>query len=194
MSKLGKYFLQGLLYTIPISVTLYVVWQIIATIDEYVQALMPFKTWGLGIIIVFILITVIGLVGSLLVRLPFITYFENIFIKAPLVKVIYTSMKDLISSFVGQKKSFKNVALIKLHPESEVYRIGFLTDSNLEKFELGEELVSVYIPHSYAISGQLFIVNKKNIKIINANPTGVMKYIVSGGVTEVYENDKLDLE
>lgn len=195
MSRIGKYFLQGLLYTVPISVTVFVIWEIVASVDEQVQPLIPFETWGLGIILVFVIITLIGLVGSMLVTLlPFVSYFERIFVKAPLIKVIYTSVKDLLSSFVGQKKSFEEVVLIKLHPESEVYRIGFLTDASLGKFSLGEDLVSVYVPHSYAISGQLFIVSKNNIKMLDANPTAVMKYIVSGGVTEVEGDEKLDFK
>ena len=188
MNKLTKYFLQGLLYTIPVSVTIYIIWEVVASVDEYVQAWLPFKTWGLGIVIVLILITTIGFIGSILLTLPFITYFENIFIKAPLVRLIYTSVKDLMNSLVGEKKSFEHAVLVKLHPDSEVYRLGFLTDQNLKKFNLEDELVSVYVPHSYAISGQLFIVNKSNLKKINANASGVMKYIVSGGLTELRSN------
>jgi len=189
MNKFVKYFLQGLLYTIPISVTIYIVWQIIVSIDAQVQPWLPFKTWGLGIIIVFVLITIIGFVGNLFVALPVVSYFEKIFIKAPLIRIIYTSVKDLVSSFVGKKKSFDKPVLVKLYPESEIYRLGFLTDEDLNKFDLDNNMVSVYLPHSYAISGQLFIVDKSNLKLINANATGIMKYIVSGGVTEIDDVD-----
>ncbi|MEN8139031.1 MAG: DUF502 domain-containing protein [Bacteroidota bacterium] len=192
MNRFVKYFFQGLLYTIPISVTLYVIYEIIISIDTQVQPWLPFKTWGLGIIIVILLITVIGFIGNILVALPFVSYFENIFIKAPLVRIIYTSVKDLVSSFVGQKKSFSKPVLVRLYPESDIYRLGFLTDDNMQKFDLGDNMVSVYVPHSYAISGQLFIVDKKNLKTINVNATGIMKYIVSGGVTQMKDMEEIE--
>ena len=187
MNKIAKYFFQGLLYIIPISVTVYVIWEIVTSIDAQVQPWLPFNAHGLGIIIVVIVTTLIGLIGNIFVTLPIVSYVEKIFIKAPLVRIIYTSVKDLVSSFVGKKKSFDKPVLVKLYPESEIYRLGFLTDESLQKFELGENMVSVYVPHSYAISGQLFIVEKSSLKIINVNSTGIMKYIVSGGVTEMTE-------
>lgn len=185
MNRFIKFFFQGLLYTIPISVTIYVIWGIVASVDAQVQPWLPFNAHGLGIIIVFFSITVIGFIGNIFVTLPLVSYIEKFFIKAPFVRIIYTSLKDLVSSFVGQKKSFNKPVMVKLYPDSEIYRLGFLTDETLEKFELGESMVSVYVPHSYAISGQLFIVSKGMLKVINANATGVMKYIVSGGVTEM---------
>ena len=191
MNRFIKFFFQGLLYTIPISVTTYVIWEIVISIDAKVQPWLPFDAHGLGIIIVFILITAIGIVGNLFVTLPIVSYIEKIFIKAPLIRIIYTSLKDLVSSFVGQKKSFNKPVLVKLYPESEIYRLGFLTDDALRKFELGLNMVSVYVPHSYAISGQLFIVDKSMLKVINVNATGMMKYIVSGGVTQMSENGDL---
>jgi uncharacterized membrane protein len=189
MNRFAKFFFQGLLYTVPISVTIYVVWEIVASIDAQVQPWLPFNAHGLGIIIVFILITVIGIIGNLFVTLPIVSYVEKIFIKAPLVRIIYTSLKDLVSSFVGQKKSFNKPVLVKLYPNSEIYRLGFLTDESLNKFDLNEDMVSVYVPHSYAISGQLFIVDKSMLKIINTNATGIMKYIVSGGVTTITDEN-----
>lgn len=190
MNRFAKFFFQGLLYTIPISVTVYIIWGIVASIDEQVQPWLPFNAHGLGIIIVFILITAIGIIGNLFVTLPIVSYVEKFFIKAPLVRIIYTSLKDLVSSFVGQKKSFNKPVLVKLYPESEIYRLGFLTDESLQKFELEDNMVSVYVPHSYAISGQLFIVDKSMLKTVDVNATGMMKYIVSGGVTEMTEESE----
>ncbi len=193
MNRFLRFFFQGLLYTIPISVTFYVIWEIVVTIDSKVQPWLPFDAHGLGIVIVFVLITLIGIIGNLFVTLPIVSYAEKILIKAPLVRIIYTSLKDLVSSFVGQKKSFDKPVLVKLYPESEIYRLGFLTDESLDKLELEDGMVSVYVPHSYAISGQLFIVNKNMLKMVNVDATGMMKYIVSGGVTEMAENNDSEI-
>ena len=190
MNRFVRFFFQGVLYTVPISVTIYVIWDIVVSIDSLVQPWLPFDAHGLGIVIVFFMITAIGLIGNLFVTLPIVSYVEKFFIKAPLVRIIYTSLKDLVSSFVGQKKSFDKPVLVKLYPDSDIYRMGFLTDESLGKFELGDDMVSVYVPHSYAISGQLFIVNKSMLKVIDVNATGMMKYIVSGGVTTMIEEEE----
>lgn len=191
MNRFLRFFFQGLLYTIPITVTIYIIWEIVVSIDTMVQPWLPFDAHGLGIVIVFVLITAIGVIGNLFVTLPIVSYAENILIKAPLVRIIYSSLKDLVSSFVGQKKSFNKPVLVKLYPQSEIYRLGFLTDEELQKLELGSNMVSVYVPHSYAISGQLFIVDRSMLKVINTNATGIMKYIVSGGVTKIAENGEI---
>ena len=47
---------------------------------------------------------------------------------------------------------------------------------------MSESQVAVYLPHSYAFSGNLFIVDKENITPLNASSAEVMKFIVSGGV------------
>jgi uncharacterized membrane protein len=184
MNKLIKYFLQGLLYTVPISLTIYIIWEILNSADELVSQFLPFKFWGLGIVIILAFITLAGLIGNYLVAFPLAIAFEKYLTKAPLIRLIYSSIKDLISSFVGQKKKFNKPVLVKLYPESEIYRLGFLSDEDLSEFDLSEEFVTVYVPHSYAISGQLFIVKRDAIKLLKNNSTDVMKYIVSGGVIE----------
>jgi uncharacterized membrane protein len=119
--------------------------------------------------------------------LPITTFIENYIKRAPLVKIIYTSVKDLISAFVGQKKSFNKPVLVKVYENSELQRIGFVTDEHPEALSLGKDLITVYVPHSYAVSGQLFVVPRHYVTPLDAQSAEVMKYIISGGVTEVTE-------
>ncbi|SVC50123.1 uncharacterized protein METZ01_LOCUS302977 [marine metagenome] len=105
--------------------------------------------------------------------------------KAPLLKTIYSSVKDLTSTFVGKKKGFNQPVLIKIYENSTIQRIGFITNEDLKTLNIKEGKVIVYLPHSYAFSGQLFVVDRSYIKPINASSSEIMKLIISGGITEV---------
>ena len=75
---------------------------------------------------IFFLVTVIGYFGTKFIRNPFTIYLEKLVEKAPLAKLIYTSVKDLISAFVGEKKRFNHPVMVKLDRNSEAWRVGFI--------------------------------------------------------------------
>ena len=74
---------------------------------------------------------------------------------------------------------------MKIYENSTIERIGFITNEDLNKLNISKGKVLVYLPHSYAISGQLFVVEKKNLTLIDSSSSDIMKLIVSGGVTEI---------
>ena len=181
MKKIINYFLQGLLYIVPITVTLYVVVWTFQKID----GILPFQFPGLGLIIIISLITIIGFLGSAVITSPINAFFQNLLKRAPLLKTIYSSVKDLMSTFVGNKKGFSEPVLVKVYENSTIERIGFITNEDVESLNIAKGKVLVYMPHSYAISGQLFVVEKKNLTPIDKSSAEIMKLIVSGGVTEI---------
>lgn len=181
MKKIINYFLQGLLYIVPITVTLYVVVWTFQKID----GILPFQFPGLGLIIIISLITIIGFLGSAVITSPINAFFQNLLKRAPLLKTIYSSVKDLMSTFVGNKKGFSEPVLVKIYENSTIERIGFITNEDVETLNIAKGKVLVYMPHSYAISGQLFVVEKKNVSPIDKSSAEIMKLIVSGGVTEI---------
>ena len=181
MKKFINYFLQGLLYIVPITVTLYVVVWTFQKID----GILPFQFPGLGLIIIISLITIIGFLGSAVITSPINAYFQNLLKRAPLLKTIYSSVKDLMNTFVGNKKGFSEPVLVKVYENSTIERIGFITNEDVESLNIAKGKVLVYMPHSYAISGQLFVVEKKNVSPIDKPSAEIMKLIVSGGVTEI---------
>jgi len=181
MKKFINYFLQGLLYIVPITVTLYVVYWTFQKIDS----ILPFQFPGLGLIVIILLITLIGFVGSAIITSPINSFFQRLLKRAPLLQTIYSSVKDLMSTFVGKKKGFNTPVLIKLYENSTIERIGFITNEDLTTLGIKEGKILVYLPHSYAFSGQLFVVERSYIKPIDASSAEIMKLIVSGGVTEI---------
>ena len=181
MKKIINYFLQGLLYIVPISVPLYVVYWVFTKID----GILPFQFPGLGLIVIIALITFIGFAGSTIITSPINSFFQRLLKKAPLLQTIYSSMKDLMRTFVGKKKGFNQAVLIKLYENSTIERIGFITNEDLSSLGIKEGKILVYLPHSYAFSGQLFVVEKSYITPIDSPSSEIMKLIVSGGVTEI---------
>ena len=181
MKKIINYFLQGLLYIVPITVTLYVVVWTFQKID----GILPFQLPGLGLIIIISLITIIGFLGSAVITSPINAFFQNLLKRAPLLKTIYSSVKDLMNTFVGNKKGFSEPVLVKVYENSTIERIGFITNEDVESLNIAKGKVLVYMPHSYAISGQLFVVEKKNVSPIDKSSAEIMKLIVSGGVTKI---------
>jgi uncharacterized membrane protein len=182
MKKIIKYFFQGLLYIVPISVTLYVPYWAFNKIN----AILPFEKYpGLGFIILIALIIFIGFTGSIIIASPINAFFQKLLKKVPLLQTIYSSMKDLMRTFVGRKKGFEKAVLIKVYENSTIERIGFITSEDLTSLEIKEGKVLVYLPHSYAISGQLFVVERSYITPLDKSSTEVMKLIISGGITEI---------
>lgn len=190
MKSLIKYFLQGLLYVVPITVTLYVIYEAFVIVD----GLIPIQIPGLGLLIIIIFVTVMGVVGRHLISDKITNLFEGTLKRAPLINVIYTAVKDLLNAFVGDKKSFKKPVVVKLFENSEVRRLGFITNENFRDLNSSNDLITVYLPHSYNISGNVFLVPSRYIEPLDVNPSDLMKYTVSGGVTDVERGVHEDLE
>ena len=185
---IAKYFLQGLFYLVPITATIYVIFWLVTQLDSLINLDIP----GLGIIILFVVVTLVGFLGTHF----FVNYlrpFERTIENTPLIKIIYTSMKDMMNAFVGKKRQFKKPVLVKVGDDIE--RIGFVTKDDLSELNINNDKVAVYLPFSYAISGQLLIVPKENVTPLDASSSDVMKMVISGGVAEVKSKDKkVDLE
>ena len=178
MKKLTKYFFEGLLFLVPIVVTIYVLYIVFMKIDR----LFGFKIPGVGFIVTIITVTVIGFMTSNFLTKRLIRSAEETLRRLPLVKMIYTSIKDLIGAFVGEKKSFNKPVLVSLSPDSSVQVVGFVTRESLETLGLTGK-VAVYLPQSYNFAGNLIIVPKEQVTLLQVESGTVMAFIVSGGIT-----------
>jgi uncharacterized membrane protein len=182
MKKIVNYFLQGLLIVVPIAVTIYILVQLLSWVDNLLPFLPELKIPGLGLIALFIMITLAGYIGMRVLRNPLFSYLEHMMGRAPLVKLIYTSVKDLIAAFVGEKKSFNYPVAVKLEKDSDTERIGFITRHELEQIGFGKDKVAVYIPFSYSFMGELVILPRENVRKIDASGPDMIKFVISGGV------------
>ncbi len=177
---LVRSFLQGLVVIGPVVVTTYVIYLVFDNVDR----LLPFKmARGLGFLIVITSVTSIGYLGTKFFFAKAMDGFNQLLEHTPGIKHIYSSVKDIMGSFVGDKRKFNLPVWVRVNNEPEMWRIGFLTQKTMDSFGM-EDKVAVYMPHSYAISGWVIIVNKSDTKpITKMDATEAMKFAVSGGVT-----------
>lgn len=201
LKKLLQYFFQGLIVLAPIGITLWVVIGLFRWIDGFlpnlIYSLFPdllekdaagnLKSLpGLGFVVVIALVLLVGWISSLFVVGRLVTLLDTVLEKTPGIKFIYSSVKDFLEAFAGNKKKFDKPVLVNVDA-NDVWRIGFITQQTSEDFGLKEH-VTVYVPHSYAISGITYIVPKDRIKPLkDVSAADAMKYAVSGGVTDVHE-------
>jgi len=199
--KLFKYFLQGLIILAPITITIYAVYALFSWIDNILPNLihnlfpsfigldqdgLPKKFPGLGFIIVIVLVLIVGYVSSSFIVSRLVDLFDNILEKTPGIKILYSTIKDFIEAFAGNKRKFDKAVLVSIEAP-DIWRVGFITQEELLQFGL-EEYVSVYIPQSYAFAGHLYFVKKERVRIItDISSTDAMKFAISGGVTEIDE-------
>jgi uncharacterized membrane protein len=190
MKKLVSYFLQGLLYIAPITVTIYIIYAVFGFIDgllqKWLEAYLKIKIPGLGLVIIVILVIITGILGQTIIAQPFKKLFSQLVKKIPLLSVIYSAFNDLFSAFVGKERKFNQPVIVKVNMTSNLEKMGFLTEEDLSLLD-EKDKVAVYFPHSYNFSGELFIVPKEQVRMLDISPTDAMKFIVSGGVAGLEE-------
>ena len=154
-NRIIAYFLQGVIVVVPL-VAVYLTGKYLY--DLLAQYRLFGSVWiTLGIILAAVLL--IGWLARLVFLRPFFFLFEDVLTRAPVVKFVYSSIKDLMEAFVGEKKRFNRPVMIDLIADTELQRFGFVTEDALGK--LGSEFagkVAEYVPMSYSVSGNLFIV------------------------------------
>ncbi len=183
MKRLVNYFFKGLLFMVPVVLTLYIFYILFIKIDGLLKIPLP----GLGVIpgvgfvaTIGLLILVGFLVSNFFTRKLFIL-FDGMMNRLPLVKLLYGSVKDLLNAFVGDKKSFNTPVLVKLSTESHAHVMGFITCESLSNFGL-DDYMAVYVPQSYNFAGQLLVFPRDQVQPLDSNSAVIMTFIVSGGV------------
>ncbi|RNI31542.1 DUF502 domain-containing protein [Rufibacter latericius] len=180
MKKLLRYFLNGFLIVAPISITIYIIVATINWLDDLFWLNYP----GVGLLLIILLVTVVGYIGSSFLVKPFFVLTERIMSRLPLVNMIYSSLKDLFDAFVGENQKFNQPVLVKMTQYNDTFKLGFVTQASMEAVNLPEK-VAVYFPHSYNFSGELFLVARENVTYLEIPSSEVMKFVVSGGVSKL---------
>jgi uncharacterized membrane protein len=179
-------FLQGLLLLSPIALTGYLLFTIFINVDS----LVPYVPRGLGFVTIIVTVTIIGFLGTrFFIGKWVFDSFANLLEHTPGVKYIYSSIRDVIKSFVGDKKRFNKPVWVRVNVAPEIWRIGFMTQGDMGHLDM-ENKVAVYMPHAYAISGWVIIIESSNVKPVTKMTAGeAMKFAVSGGITTEEDSD-----
>jgi len=194
MKRLFTYFIQGLLLVAPLGITVYMVYRIFTFTDgllsTYLQEHFEIKTPGLGILIIFVFLVLLGMVGETILARPVKNLINRILQKTPFLKLIYSSINDLFSAFIGKERKFHRPVMMLINKENNLWKIGFVTQDTPIQID-DSELITVYCPFSYGFSGELYFVPSANIKHLEIPPSEAMKFIISGGVSGVDFHPKM---
>lgn len=176
-------FIHGAVILAPLAATLAVIWYIVSSIDNIIPAVSR-EFPGLVFVIAIVLTALVGFFTNKFVfGKVIVEAMDNVLEHIPGIKYIYTPVKDVMTSFVGDKKKFDRPVWVKVSQSPEVWRIGFLTQTEMSTVEK-YHFVAVYMPHSYAISGWVIVIKEDNIKpVVGMNAAEAMKFAVSGGVS-----------
>jgi uncharacterized membrane protein len=182
MKRLLTFFLRGLVLTVPIVVTIAVCWIVLTRVDGWLGLSIP----GAGFVITIAGITLIGFLGSTFLWTQAERWLDELLNRLPFVRLLYSSTKDLLNAFVGEKRRFDEPVLVALSQDRAVRTLGFITQRSLAGLGLPGD-VAVYFPQSYNFAGQLVVVPGDRVTRLDAPSSDVLAFIVSGGVTDVPE-------
>jgi uncharacterized membrane protein len=191
---LFQYFLQGILVLAPVSITVYIVYQLFTWLDRLIPVYInlsgdsqkPFYLPGLGFVLVMAGIMLVGWLSSFFVIGRLLSFFDHALERTPGIKTIYSFVKDFSEAFAGKKRKFQKAVLVSVL-QPDVWQVGFVTNEDLEQFGM-REFVTVYVPNSYAVAGNLYFVKRDRIRLLaDVAAPDALKFAISGGVVEVEE-------
>ncbi len=188
--KIFQYFLQGLLILGPVSITIYIIYQVFESIDGILRPAINIP--GLGFVMVIGFIILIGYMSSFFVLGRLLSLMDRILERTPGIKLFYSFIKDFFEAFAGNKKKFTHNVLASVdYPD--VWRVGFITQEDMSSFGM-QDYVAVYLPMSYSVAGNVYIIPKNKVKPMpGISAAQAMKFAVSGGVTQTATEDLEDV-
>ena len=182
MPRLLNYFLRGLVLLAPVAITGWVILRVFLEIDGWLDLPWP----GAGFVAAIAIITIFGFVASNFLATQALSLFDGLLQKVPLVRLVYSSAKDLLNAFVGEKRRFREPVLVTIYPGGDVRCLGFITQESLAALGLPGP-GAVYQPQGYAFAGNTFLVPRAQVEAIDVEAAEVMAFVVSGGVTAIPE-------
>ena len=183
IKQIFRYFIQGVIILAPIGITAYLLYLMFDKVDGILRPYVNIP--GLGFIIIIAFIILVGWFSSHFLMGSFISFFDQWMERTPVIKFIYSSTKDFLEAFAGDKRKFHKAVLANVFAE-DVWIVGFLTDEEMTKFEMGADKVAVYVPQAYNFAGQLYILPREKVRKIDSITSGeAMKYAVTGGVVDM---------
>ncbi len=193
--KLRNYFLAGVLITAPISITVWLALKFVSFVDSQVTPLipprwnpesyLPFDIPGLGLLVVFVGLTVIGMFAAGFTGRVLMRFGERLLAQVPVVRSIYGAVKQILQTVLAKKSNaFRKVVLFQ-YPRPEVWSIGFLTgkaEGHIQEIA-DRDVLNVFLPTTpNPTSGFLLFVPAADAKELTMTVEEGLKMVVSGGL------------
>ena len=188
-----RYFLAGLLVFLPVVFTLWFLGWVIGLLDGVLDVLpagvhpntyLPFAIPGLGALVTVMLILFLGILTRGVATRRFLAAWENIFVKIPIFRGVYTAVQKLVQTFLGQSQNARQVVMIE-YPRKGIYTVGFAMGRAWRELEMKQDtqLVNVFVPTTpNPTSGFYLLVPTAEISPLDMTMEEALKLITSGGL------------
>jgi uncharacterized membrane protein len=193
-----KPLLKGSLIVFPVLITIWVIWSLVRWIDALGQkALAPFLLDhlifpGSGLIIVVVILLVVGLLFQFNYINWIFSKIEKYLLKFPLVKTVYSAMKDLAGMFDNNQNSDQQVVLVDMQSKGLGYIVGMITNKTLPSAinnclnnnTTENQIVAVYLPMSYMVGGYTILVERERVEVVDWSFEEAMRFALTAGVSQ----------
>jgi len=194
-ARLRNYFLAGVIVVAPISITFFIVWQVVQVVDNNVGKLLPdrynpetylpFSVPGLGVLVMVVLITLVGMFAAGLVGRTIMRTSERLLNRMPVVRSIYGLLKQIFETvFSDSSQSFREVVLIE-YPRRGIWAIGFLTGTTRGEIQgrVEPQLLNIFLPTTpNPTSGFLLFVPREDVRHLDMSIEEGIKMVISSGI------------
>src|SRR5947207_751566 len=198
-SRVRNYFLTGLIVAGPLAITIYLIWSFVTWVDDLVrpfipvayrpETYLPIKVPGLGLIIAFLAMTLLGFLTANLVGRKLVEYGEHILGRMPIVRPLYRGLKQVFETLFSKSGStFRTVALVEF-PAPGMWSLVFLSTppgADIAVSLPGEqEYVSVFMPCTpNPTTGFFFYVPRRDVIELEIPVESAAKLIMTAGMIQ----------
>ena len=171
--SISKYFVNGLIILVPVTITLTVVLTIFNFTETWIGKVLPIKFPGMGVLAVALLIVLMGWFSSNWIMKEILHF----------VNFLYKSVQQVSKAMLGSQQTFRQAVLVT-YPGTEAKAIGFLASPLSSELAdaVDEESVCVYIPFSFNMTAGLnLIVARKDVVFLDVAPESALQYVLTGG-------------
>ena len=194
-STLRRLLIGGVLFWLPVGVTVWVLMFLVHALDKLllllplpagygVQVLGPVIQAVLGLLLAFGVLFLTGLLATNLIGRRLVIYGEELLHRIPIVGAVYGGVKSFAESVFSQSSAFRKVVMIE-YPRAGLWSLGFLTAEDVAEVSarMGEPHAAVYISAALnATAGVLVILPRRQLVELDMSVDAAMRMIITCGV------------
>lgn len=194
-ARIRNYFLAGILVTAPIGITFWIAWNLIEFVDNWVRGLLPiswrpdiylpFGIPGLGLLMAFVVLTMVGFVTAGFLGRVLTGYSEHLLARVPVVRSVYSATKQIFETVLAQSSAaFSQVCLVE-YPSRGVWAVGFVTGQTVGEVQslTDETTINVFVPATpNPTTGFLLFVPQSDVHVLDMTVEQGIKLVISGGI------------
>lgn len=188
MTSISQTFAKGLLFSLPIAITLGALYWFFSWAESLLSPLLEYVLphgWyitGMGVLSGLVIIFLLGLLVQAYLLRQIFEWLENSLNRIPLVKTLYGSARDIMRLFSGSDQhELQKVVLVRMH--EDIRMIGFVTNENID-FAKEDDVIAVYVPLSYQVGGHLLYLPRSRCEPLDMPVKAAMQQVLTAHISQ----------